>query len=333
MAEALEFEVAALKIAITSRSFSKDPILRKELEDLYPRANIKFNEEGIKLEGQGLIEFLSDCDRAIIGLELLGESVLCALPKLKVISKYGVGLDMLDLEAMSVKGIKLGWKGGVNRRSVSELVISVAIALLRQIPEAHRESLAGAWHQRKGRELSGRTFGIIGCGRVGKDLVSLLKAFNCTILVNDIVDYPRFFADYDIVPVSLDVLLRESDAVSIHTPLNDTTRNILSADRLSMMKPDAILVNAARGGLVDEKALKLMLQDGRLAGAAFDVFWNEPPEDHELLNLPNFFVTPHLGGSSEEAILAMGRAAIAGLEVHGDPIEITSLPVPDGLEI
>ena len=320
-----------MKIAVTSRSFSQHPTLRKELEDCYPNADIKFNEQALNLQGDGLIEFLCNRDRAIIALEYLGGRILSALPKLKVISKYGVGLDMLDLKAMSDRGLRLGWTGGVNRRSVSELVIASVIALLRHIPESQRENLAGAWLQRKGGELSGRTFGIIGCGRVGKDLASLLRGFNCQILTYDIVNYPLFFAEYEISSVSLDVLLRESDVVSLHTPLNDRTRNILSADRLEMMKPSAILVNAARGGLVDEKAIKAMLIDGRLAGAAFDVFASEPPDDQDLLNLPNFLATPHIGGSSEEAVLAMGRAAIAGLECNGDPIEITNSLAPDGL--
>jgi D-3-phosphoglycerate dehydrogenase len=120
-------------------------------------------------------------------------------------------------------------------------------------------------------------------------------------------------------PVELEELLQGSDIVTLHVPLNDSTRNILTADRLAMMKPDAILINTARGGLVDEAALLHMLTDGKLAGAGFDVFTTEPPENLELLRLPNFLATPHIGGSSEEAILAMGRAAIKGLDDNAVP--------------
>ena len=114
--------------------------------------------------------------------------------------------------------------------------------------------------------------------------------------------------------------MRVSDIVTLHVPLDESTNNILSADRLALMKPGALLVNTARGGLVDEDALKAMLQEERLAGAAFDVFASEPPADQELLTLPNFFSTPHIGGSSEEGILAMGRAAIRGLDINALPV-------------
>ena len=133
--------------------------------------------------------------------------------------------------------------------------------------------------------------------------------------------------------VDLDTLLRDSDIVSLHTPFDESTHNIISVNRLSLMKPSAILINVARGGLVDELALKTALVNGSLSGAGFDVFTNEPPSDLELLGHPNFLVTPHIGGSSEEAILAMGRAAIRGLSDYGAPLSVTSEPPPDRLGI
>ena len=221
---------------------------------------------------------------------------------------------MIDMEAMKKYGVKLGWTGGVNRRSVSELVISFSIALLRHVMAANREVLSGTWRQHMGGYLSGRTVGIIGCGYIGKDLVKMLQPFGCPILVNDIKEYTDFYEQNDIKAVSIEDLLAQSDIVTLHVPLDDSTRNILTAERLALMKADGILINAARGGLVDERALKNMLKTGQLAAAAFDVFAVEPPEDMELLELPNFIVTPHIGGSAREAILAMGRAAIAGLD-------------------
>jgi D-3-phosphoglycerate dehydrogenase len=155
--------------------------------------------------------------------------------------------------------------------------------------------------------------GIVGCGHVGKDLAVLLKAFDCKLLAHDILDFADFYAAHGISAMRLDDLLSSADIVTLHLPLDHSTANILSAERLARMRPDAILINAARGGLVDEAALKTMLETGRLAGAALDVLALEPPEDRALLALPNVLVTPHLGGSSEEAVLAMGRAAIAGL--------------------
>jgi phosphoglycerate dehydrogenase-like enzyme len=220
---------------------------------------------------------------------------------------------MVDVQALRQRGIRFGWTGGVNRRSVSELVIAAIIALLRHVPRGQREILDGGWRQLQGRQLTGRTVGIVGCGHVGKDLAPLLKAFDCRVLAHDILPFPEFYERNGILPVDLDDLLRQSDIVTLHLPLDASTANFLSRDRLAQMKPDALLINAARGGLVDEKALKDMLKSGRLAGAALDVFSVEPPEDRELLAMPNVLVTPHIGGSSEEAVLAMGRAAIQGL--------------------
>ncbi|KRT57859.1 NAD(P)-dependent oxidoreductase, partial [endosymbiont of Ridgeia piscesae] len=143
--------------------------------------------------------------------------------------------------------------------------------------------------------------------------------FGCKVLAHDILDFPEFYAQHNVEAVSLEELLQRSDIVTLHLPLDDSTRNILNAERLALMKPDAMLINAARGGLVDDAALKKILQEGKIAAAALDVFAVEPPDDMEMLQLPNLLVTPHIGGSSEEAILAMGRAAITGLDENKIP--------------
>lgn len=306
-----------VRVAVCSRSFSHNPVLRAELLTRYQQ--VTFNDAGLQLKGDSLVEFLRGHDRAIVALETIDDSVLARLPELQVISKYGVGLDMIDMAAMRAHGKRLGWTGGVNRRSVSELVIAFVISMLRHIPEAHREVASGSWRQHVGGCLSGRVVGIIGCGHIGKDLVLLLQAFGCSILVNDIRDYPDFYVAHNIESIGLEELLMRSDVVTLHVPLDDSTRGMLDARRLALMKPTAVLINAARGGLVDEVALKKMLQDKRLAAAAFDVFAAEPPLDIELLALPNFLATPHIGGSAQEAMLAMGRAAIEGLDHNQIP--------------
>ncbi|MBE0613498.1 MAG: phosphoglycerate dehydrogenase [Burkholderiales bacterium] len=305
------------KVAVCSRSFSGNSILRAELLARYQ--HVTFNDAGIQLKGDSLVEFLRGHKKAITALEILDESVIARLPELEVVGKYGVGLDMIDMKAMRAHGKRIGWTGGVNRRSVSELVVSFAIAMLRHVPLANREVLSGTWRQHVGGYLTGRTVGIVGCGHVGKDLVTLLRAFDCPILANDIRDYSDFYAVNGIKAVALDELLMQSDIVSLHVPLDESTSNLLNAKRLALLKPAAVLINAARGGIVDEMALKEMLQTKRLAAAAFDVFSVEPPRDMELLSLPNFLVTPHIGGSAHEAILAMGRAAIIGLDENQVP--------------
>lgn len=306
-----------MRVAVCSRSFSRHPVLRAELLERYD--TVTFNDDGLRLAGDHLVEYLKGHHKAITGLEALNEDLFSALPELKVVSKYGVGVDTIDLKAMARFDVRLGWTGGVNKRSVSELVIAFAVALLRHVPQANREILHGTWRQKVGRQLSDRCVGIIGCGQVGKDLAVLLRAFGCRVLAHDIRNFPDFYTANGIEPVDLETLLQTADVVTLHLPLDDSSQNMLNADRLALMKKDAILINTARGGLVDEQALKEMLKEGRLAGAAFDVFATEPADDRELVALPNFIATPHIGGSAEEAILNMGRAAIAGLDDNRVP--------------
>jgi len=303
-------------IAVASRSFSRHPILREELQRRY--SDVRFNDEGLALQGEALVAFARGRRKLITALERVDEDFLAALPELEVVSKYGVGTDTLDLPAMLRHGVRLGWTGGVNRRAVAELALAFMIALLREVPQAVCELRDGTWKNRQGRQLSERVVGIVGCGNIGKDLAVILRMLDCTVLANDILDFPDFYATHGVEPVSLEELLRRSDVTTLHVPLDDSTRDLLSAERLALMRTGAVLINTARGGLVDETTLKEMLLDGRLAGAGFDVFAVEPP-DLELLRLPNFLGTPHIGGSSEEAVLAMGRAAIRGLDENHLP--------------
>jgi len=304
-------------LVVASRSFSRHPVLRAEVLKRYPDA--RFNDEGLSLKGGALVEFLAGYEKAITALEVIDDNLLSQLPDLQVIGKYGVGLDMIDLDAMKRHNVQLGWTGGVNKRSVSELVVSFAVALLHRTVFASLEVRAGKWYQIKGRQLSDCTVGIIGCGHIGKDLAGLLKPFNCRILAHDILDFPDFYQQHGVTSVGLDELLKQSDVVTLHLPLDNSTKNIIGNDQLALMKDDAVLINLARGGLLDEAALLDALNNGRLAGAALDVFEQEPPVNNALIDLENVLVTPHIGGSTEEAILAMGMAAIEGLDNSKDP--------------
>jgi len=306
-------------LVVASRSFSKHPILRQEVLKRYPDA--KFNDDGLSLKGNSLVEFLSGYKKAITALETIDESILSKLPDLKVIGKYGVGLDMIDLAAMDKFNVKLGWTGGVNKRSVSELVVSFAVALLHRTVFANAEVRNEKWYQVKGRQLSECTVGIVGCGHIGKDIVKMLQPFNCKILAHDILNFDEFYSQYNVKPVGLDELLKDSDVVTLHLPLNVSTKNIMNEERLDLMKTDAVLINLARGGLIDEAALKQSLISNKLAGVALDVFEIEPPIDYSFATMDNVLITPHIGGSTEEAILAMGMAAIDGLDAAKDPLD------------
>jgi len=306
-----------MKIAVAARSFARNAALRAELSARYP--HVTFSESPSILDGADLIALLRGHDRAIVGLERVDDDVLSQVPELKNISKYGVGLDGVDIEAIARRGIRLGWTGGVNRRSVSELTLSFAIALLHRVPETNSALRAGEWSKLVGRQLTEKTFGIIGCGFVGQDLVKLLAPFHCRVLAHDIRDYPDFYREHGVTPVGLTQLLAECDIVSLHVPLDRTTKGMIGAAQLKAMRSGAILINAARGGLVDEAALADAFETNHLAGAAADVFNHEPDVHPKLLAQPGFLGTPHIGAATEEAQLAMGRAAIDGLENNRVP--------------
>jgi phosphoglycerate dehydrogenase-like enzyme len=308
---------AQTRIAVASRSFARNAALRRELTAKYPQ--VTFSESPSVLDGEELVALLRGHDRAIVGLERVDERVLSQLPDLRVISKYGVGLDGLDVAAIARRGIRLGWTGGVNRRSVAELTLAFAIALLHRVPECDVALRHGQWHTLVGRQLTGKIVGIIGCGAVGQDLVRLLAPFDCRILANDIRDYPEFFAAHHVEPAGLEELLTTADIVTLHVPLDASTKGMIGASELAKMRSGSILINAARGGLIDEDAVADALERGRLAGAACDVFQMEPDANPRLLSLPTFLGTPHIGGSTQEAQLAMGRAAIEGLETARVP--------------
>ena len=297
-------------VAVTSRSFSRHPVLRGEMEERY--SNVRFNDEGLSLSGDDLVEFLHGRTRAITALERIDDAILGALPDLQVISKVGVGIDMLDLDAMRRHDVRLGWARGTNATSVAELVVALTLAVLRHIPDLDKAVRGGSWQQRKGALLSQRTVGIVGYGAVGRAVARLVRGFDCPVLVHDIVTQVDLPAEVSQVP--FEELLERSDVVTLHLGLSDATQGIIDAPVLARMRASAVLINTARGELVDESALYDALVAGRLAGAGMDVFASEPPTGSPLLELPNVVVTPHIGGSSEEAILAMGRAAIAGLE-------------------
>ena len=299
-------------VAVASHSFPKNETLRAELLQRYPDS--VFNETRAPLAGPQLVSFLDGHQKAITGLEELDNSVFAALPALKVVSKYGVGLDTIDLVAAERHGVSVRWTPGVNRQSVAELTIAFMIMLARHIDSASHDLRNGKWTAGHGRQLSSATVGVLGCGHVGQTVARLARAFGSRVIAHDIRRYDDFFADAGVVPVSFPTLLAESDFVTVHVPLDSSTRGMIGPWELGVMKPTAFLVNTARGGIVDEDALKRALLGHRLGGAAFDVFAAEPPADTELLSLPNFVGTPHIGGSSAEAVLAMGRAAIAGLD-------------------
>jgi len=295
-------------IKVTSRSFSRHPILKQELLALFP--NSFFNADGPRTGLPDLVEFLGDAEGVILGLEKMDRSVLAQLNNLKIVAKYGVGLDNLDVEAAKELGIAVGWTGGVNMRSASEQALGFMLGLSRNLFFSSFPLKIGKWEKEGGRLLSGSCVGIIGCGHIGTDVIHLLQPYNCRILICDLLDKRGVVDTYNVSQVPLEKLLTEADVVSLHVPLTEITHFMVNEEFLQKMKPTAHLVNNSRGPVVKQQALKKALKQNIIAGAALDVFESEPPDDLEFLALPNLTVTPHIGGNANEAVLAMGRSAI-----------------------
>lgn len=297
-----------MKIKVSNRAFSNNKYLVDCLLAEFPDAVV--NTEGVLYNDEALIEYFSDADAAIVGLELITADLLNNLPNLKMIAKYGVGLDNIDLEACAQRNVKVGWTGGVNKRSVAEMALGFMLALCRNLFITSNQLKSGNWNKSGGIELSGRTVGIIGLGNIGKELVSLLQPFGCRILVNDIIDIHSDIKEHGLIQVSKEEIYKNADIITIHTPLTSDTTNLIDKTAFEMMKSTSFLINTSRGGVVRESDLKFALENGLIAGAALDVYENEPPTDLTLLSIPNLICTPHTGGNSYEAVVAMGLSAL-----------------------
>lgn len=245
--------------------------------------------------------------------------VLAATPDLRVVVRAGTGLDNVDRAAAEARGVLVRNTPNANSVSVAEIMFALLLGLERHVASAASDLRAGRWEKTKyqGREICGRTLGIVGFGRIGREVATRARAFGMIVIAFDplLKSSPAGFdwvklADYDTV-------LRECDVLTLHVPLTDSTKHSLSTREFGLMKPDAVLVNASRGGVVDEAALYTALTTGKLRGAAIDVFEKEPaPADHPLLSLPNLLAMPHLGASTSEAQKRAGLdAADALLEV------------------
>ena len=222
----------------------------------------------------------------------------------KIIARVGVGLDNIDEDAAKVKNIRVinAVEGAIT--AVAELVVGLMLSMAREIPRADREIRNGNWIKKEmmGSELKGKYLGIIGLGNIGKRLGRLARALNMNIIGYDIVPINEEFSkEVGLMKADLDTLLASSDYVSLHVPLLDSTKHMINAEKLRLMKKTAHIVNTSRGGVIDEEALYNALKDGNLESAALDVFEIEPATGNKLTNLPNFIATPHIGAQTKEA--------------------------------
>lgn len=263
--------------------------------------------------------------------------VIAAGQRLRVIARAGVGVDNIDVDAATRRGIAVVNAPTGNTIAAAEHAMALMLAAARRIPSADAALKAGRWAKREsvGRQLYGKTLGIIGLGKIGGEVAKRARAFNMRLLGYDPYVAPEKAEEAGVELTELDALLAESDVVSLHAALTDESRHLIGAEQLARMKPGAVLVNCARGGLVEEKALLEALKSGRLGGAALDVFEDEPQPEPELVGLPNVIATPHVAASTEEAQIEVAREAarqvvdvLAGRPPRW-PVNVPALPAED----
>jgi D-3-phosphoglycerate dehydrogenase len=251
-----------------------------------------------KLTPNELIQLIPEFDVVIAGTEIINSQVLDSAAKLKFISRVGIGLDSLDLETIKKKGIKLSYTADAPAAAVAELTIGLMLTLLRNIHLSNKSMHEGKWHRYFGNRIGTSTIGIIGAGRIGKKVLRHLDSFNPPrVLVNDLVVDKNISGNLNIEWVDVEKIFRESDLISLHIPLNNTTKNLIDKELLFSMKKGSSIINTSRGGIINEQDLYNVLLSGHLASAAIDVF-EEEPYNGPLNNLDNCVLTAHMGSMS-----------------------------------
>ncbi|HLI48502.1 MAG TPA: NAD(P)-dependent oxidoreductase [Chthonomonas sp.] len=299
--------VARFEVLVASRSFGKN--CPEVIEKLKAAGCIL---TGFELERapteEELLSRIGTADVLISGTEPVTSRVIEAAPKLKLIAKHGVGYENIALEAARARHIPVTLTGSAIAESVAELAFGFMLALARQLPQGDAAVKAGQWRRFVGVELKGKTLGIVGLGQIGKTLCRRAKAFEMNVVATEAQPDQNFVTSWGVELMPLETLLERADFVSLHVPVTPQTQRLIGRPQLQCMKPTAYLINTSRGELVDEEALYQALKEGRIAGAASDVFLKEPPGKHPLLSLPNFIAMPHCGGQTQEGLRRMGES-------------------------
>jgi D-3-phosphoglycerate dehydrogenase / 2-oxoglutarate reductase len=292
----------------TFAKYNKTPL--KIISDM--NYEYSFNETGNKLNQSNIINYLKDSVGVIAGTELYSNEILNKLPKLKVISRLGVGMDNVDINAAKEKGVKVFKTQTTPAPAVAELVIGLILDLSRKISHQNNILKSGTWKKEMGNLLKNKTLGIVGLGIIGKTLVQLVKGFDFEILAFDLYQDKQFSKENNVTYCDLDTLLLKSDITSIHLNLTDQTNQIINAKQISKMKQGSILINASRGEMIDEEALYQALKEKKILGAGLDVFNNEPYSG-PLRELDNVIITPHIGSYAKELRIQMEIEAVENL--------------------
>ena len=301
-----------MKVLVTPRSFGKtDPTLFDRLR----AAGIEYtrNDTGGILDEAAMKARLADCDGLIVGVDPVTAGVLAAAPKLRAVAKYGVGLDNIDLAACEARGIRVSRTLGAPTEAVADYTLALMLAVARRVPLIDARCRHRDWGKITGTDLFGATLGIIGLGSIGKAVARRARGFSMRILAHDPSWDSAYAAENDIERAGVERICHEADFISLHTVLNDSTRHMIDAAHLAMMKPTAILVNTARGGLIHEADLLDALEAGTIYGAGIDAFCEEPPKDERWFTLDNVVIGSHCAASTVGASRNMGRMATANL--------------------
>ncbi len=301
-----------MKVLITPRSFGQNSKVPFEMLKENGWTIIK-NPYGRILTEEEMEDLIADADGVIIGVDPLNKSVLKAAKKLKVISKYGVGLDNVDLEYAKEKNIKVFNVKNGNSDAVADYAFALMLAVSRKVVLIDRECRKNNWKKIKSLEVFNKTIGIVGLGEIGKGMANRAKGFNMTILAYDVVKDEAYAKANDIQYVELEPLIKESDYITIHLPLLESTKNLFSYEAFEKMKERAVIINTARGGIIDENALYDALTNEKIYGAGIDVFEEEPPRDKRFLELDNIVLGSHCAASSLEAIDNMSIRSVENL--------------------
>jgi len=302
------------KILVTPRSLTVAGS-HPELEPLAASGyELVFSGAGVRPDERELVHLVPGCVGYLAGMEKISARVLEAATDLRVLSRNGTVLDNVDLQTAARLGIKVLTADGANTRGVAELTIALMLAVARAIPLSAITMARGEWERVKGFELEGRTLGVVGCGRIGR-LVAQIAAVGFGMRVLGYDPYPPQIPiqvpTFELVP--FDKLLRESDVVSLHCPPLDNGSALITTRNIHLMRHGVVLINTARGSLVDFDAVLEALEGERIFGFATDVYPEEPPESHVLFKHPRVITTPHIGGYTDESVARASRVAVANL--------------------
>lgn len=294
--------MAAKKIVVTPRGFAKcgvENAARMEAAGF----DVAYNDTGLAYTKDEFYDITSDADGVIVGVESVDKAYIDAHPQLKAVVKFGVGTDNIDVAYCREKGIFVGRTVGSNARSVAETAISFVFADSKNLFESFSSTKEHGWAKLTGYEILGKTIGIVGFGMIGQQVAGMASALGMHVIAYDAYGIKKELADsLNVEIVDFETVVERSDFVSLHIPLTAETKNMISAKELTRMKPTAVLINTARGGVVNEADLYEALKNKTIKAAYFDVFSSEPPaKDEPLLTLPNFYLTPHIASRSAEA--------------------------------